>query len=65
MKSIYTKQFNLHMCLKKECIYEGSTLQYIFTKCWKTLETKSLLCVPNTKYFHSLMCKIYSHEIIK
>ena len=53
------------MCLKKECIYEGSTLQYIFTKCWKTLETKSLLCVPNTKYFHSLMCKIYSHEIIK
>ena len=30
------------MCLKKECIYEGNTLQYIFTKCWKTLETKSL-----------------------
>ena len=29
------------MCLKKECIYEGSTLQYIFTNRWKTLEKKS------------------------
>ena len=53
------------MCLKKECIYEGSTLQYIFTKCWKTLETKSLLYVPNTKYFHSFMGETYSDEIIK
>ena len=41
MKSIYAKQINWHMCLKKECIYEGSTLQYIFTNRWKTLEKKS------------------------
>ena len=29
------------MCLKKGCISEGSTLQYVFTKRWKTLEKKS------------------------
>ena len=42
MKSIYTKQINWHMCLKKECIYEGSTLQYIFGKSLEdTWEKKS------------------------
>ena len=41
MKSIYTNQINWHMSFKKGCISEGSTLQYVFTKRWKTLEKKS------------------------